>query len=130
MFVLRYRPNVHIADLSEDECTVHRAKNAKWRYWNLWWNSRRETDGELEIFCVPVLPNASYIEDGPGGRSWGLTRAGVGRWLISPSINVLVDEEKRQFVAGHVLTSSSIWHKTPLIIEVPEDESWARGEAP
>jgi hypothetical protein len=73
---LRYRSHVAIEDLAPGECTVHAARNsAAVRWWNLWFYVPRETDGELEAFVVPVIPNGSYTETGPGGRSWGLARA-------------------------------------------------------
>lgn len=131
MFELHYRSFVPVEDLLEDECSVHRASaGVGKRFWLLWWNSKRETDGVLEVFCVPIIPSGSYSENGPGGRSWGCNRAGVGRWMIGPSVNVLDDEGAHQVVAGHAPTSISLWHKTPLLTGVPEDEPWARGQQP
>ena len=97
MFELHYRPSAKVEDLGKDECTMHRASGGPGgRYWHLWLRVARETDGELEDFAVPVIVSGPYAENGPGGRSWGFDRAGVGRWLVSPSINVLNDDGARQ----------------------------------
>ncbi len=110
---------------------MHRASGGPGgRYWHLWLRVARETDGELEDFAVPVIVSGPYAENGPGGRSWGFDRAGVGRWLVSPSINVLDDDGARQIVAGHAPTARSLWHQNAIVTGVPEDEPWARGEAP
>ena len=131
MFTLHYRSHGLAEDLLENECTLRRTSGGPGgRHWRLWFNVKRETDSALEVFCVPVIVSGPYTEEGPGGRSWGLNRAGVGRWMVSPSINVLDDEGARQVVAGHAPTSTSLWHQTPLVTEVPEDEGWAKGEAP
>jgi|GEM_PF-1955320 len=125
---LHYRSHVLIDDLALDECTVHRAtdkKGATW--WNLWFHVARETDGEPEVFVVPVAPGGKYVENGPGGRTWGFTNMGHGVWEVSPSINVLNDEDARRAVAGVAPTGASLWHKTPTVVDVPDGEPWADG---
>lgn len=130
MYELHYRPMSLMADeLREDECLVHRAMREGARYWLFWWRTRRQTDGALELFCVPILPHEGYSEAGPGGRSWGVMRVGAGRWALSPSVNVLDDQGGRQTVAGFAPTACSLWHQTPIFTGVPEDEPWAKGEA-
>lgn len=121
---LKYRGHVNVEELQPGECTIHRAKDGPKVWWNLWWYVPRETDGQLEAFVVPVIPGGPYTEAGPGGRSWGLTRSGPGRWQIAPSINVLDDAGARRVVAGFAPTGRSLWHQTPAIVDVPEGESW------
>ncbi len=123
---LTYKPHALIEDLALGECTVHRASNASAaRWWLLWFYVARETDGQPETFCVPVAPNDSYSESGPGGRTWGLTNVGSNRWQVAPSINVLNNGES---VNGeHSLPS--LWHQTPQIVGVPDSENWATGAA-
>jgi hypothetical protein len=59
----------------------------------------------------------------PGGRTWGLTKTGNGTWQVSPSINVLND---RDAING-THNGPSLWHQTPSISGVPDDEVWAMG---
>lgn len=66
----------------------------------------RTTDGHGQTFRVPVNPNGPSLENGPLGRTWGLTRSAPGKWQISPSIDF-----------GN-------WHHTPEIVDVPEGEPW------
>jgi hypothetical protein len=135
MSVLTYKHHAQIEDLHVGECTIHRASGSgPARWWLLWFNVLRDNDGKPEIFCVPVNPNGPYLEQGPGGRTWGLTKPeasthehgdGQSNWQISPSINVLDD---RDAVAG-THEHPSIWHQTPEISNVPDDEAWI-GSAP
>lgn len=118
---LIYRSNALIEDLAENECTIHRASGScAERWWLLWFRAARDTDGELEDFCVPVNPNGGYMANGPGGKTWGLTKVGGGVWRIGPSINVLATRH------AEALTSDeeSVWHHTPLITNVPDHERW------
>jgi len=120
---LRYRGLVPVEDLAIGECTVHRAGNdsgAKW--WLLWFRVEREDGGGPIDVAVPINPNGSYVEDGPGGRTWGLTRAGVGTWQVSPSINVLADQ---LHPGPH--ESPSLWHQTPRVVGVSDGEPWIAG---
>ena len=126
-FVLMYRPDVFISDLRENECTIHRATTADRTasYWLLWFYVRRDTDGVLEDFAVPINPRGEYMETGPGGRTWGLTLVRDGTWQISPSINILNTGEGKRAVAGDHPTLPSLWHKTPSIERVPLlEERW------
>ncbi|HEY2509835.1 MAG TPA: hypothetical protein VGI39_03235 [Polyangiaceae bacterium] len=134
--VLRYRSKAMIEDLAVGECTLHRASGSgAARWWQLWIYALRDTDGQPEYFCVPVNPRGGYLEKGPGGKTWGLVCPGASfypvdpgtkNWVIGPSINVLGD---RDAVAG-AHAQASIWHHTPEIVGVPEDEPWANGAVP
>lgn len=54
---LTYKPGARIEDLGEGECTIRRCGNGTGARWlNLWFYVRRETDGVLEDFEVPVNP--------------------------------------------------------------------------
>ncbi len=132
--MLNYRPHGMIEDLAPFECTVHRASGSgpgKW--WQLWFNALRDTDGKPELFCVPIQVG-SYVENGPGGRTWGVScpqasaadiSTGTRNWMVSPSINVLND---RDAISGKH-AGPSLWHHTPEIVGVPVGESWATGSA-
>lgn len=119
---LTYRSNVMVEDLAPGECTVHRAadSNGK-RWWLLWFYVRRDDDAVLEDFAVAIEPGGVPREDGPGGRSWGLTDSGGGVWQIAPSINVLGGPSRR-VIQGPA--DGSIWHHTPSIVGVPAGERW------
>lgn len=124
---LLYRAKCTVDDLEIGQCTIHRATNAQAaRWWLLWFYANRETDGQPEWFGVPVSPGGVYTENGPGGRTWGLQRTGVGIWQVSPSINVLDDRD----AAAGPQKYRSIWHQTPALMGVPDDEPWAQGEPP
>lgn len=126
MTTLSYRSRVAIEDLQVNECTMHRALNTDGaRFWHLWFRVLRETDGQPDDFCVPMHPNGSYIEAGPGGKTWGLVHSGPGTWQVSPSINVLSTRELHP--GQHA--ESSLWHQTPVIIGVSDDEPWIVGAA-
>jgi hypothetical protein len=119
---LRYRSNVCVSDLKVGECTIHRAgtaDNARW--WLLWFCVARVTDGRPMDAAVPINPNGSYVEAGPGGKTWGLTKTAVGTWQIAPSINVL---GTRVVHPGTHPTEVSLWHETPTIVDVPDGETW------
>src|SRR5580692_2059995 len=98
-FTLRYRPGgVMIEELAVGECTIRQCSLGEKSWWNLWFNVARDTDGVPEVFEVPILPNASFNENGPGGRSWGFADQGGGVWQISPSINVTQSENGDKFI--------------------------------
>lgn len=124
--MLVYKPHARVEDLAVGDCTVHRAaKSPAERWWLLWFYVARETDGVPEDFCVPVNPGGPAIESGPGGRTWGLTKTAAGVWQVSPSINIQVSRVALMGPAG-----PSLWHQTPQIVGVPDDEPWATGRAP
>jgi len=121
MVFLRYRSHLDIEELVEGECTVHRASGSgPLSWWQLWFCVRRATDNALEIFSVPVAPRETYTEEGPGGRTWGLTQTGQTTWQVAPSINVLDDRD----AALGTHDQPSLWHETPTIVDVPESERW------
>ena len=123
MTELRYKGLVPVEDLAIGECTVHRAGNdsgAKW--WLLWFRVDREDGGGPFDVAVAINPSGGYVESGPGGRTWGLQRAGAGTWQVSPSINVLADQ-----VHPGPHASPSMWHQTPRVVDVPDGEPWIAG---
>jgi hypothetical protein len=136
MMMLLYKSHALIEDLAVGECTMHRASGSGCgRWWQLWFHVLRDSDGQPEVFCVPVNPGGSYIENGPGGKTWGLTvpvatpydiAPGTKNWQVSPSINV----ENTGNAHAESITLSSLWHQTPQIVGVPEDEPWANGVVP
>lgn len=128
MSSLLYRSHALIEDLVVGECTMHRASGSSAdRWWQLWFRVLRETDGQPADFCVPMNPGGSYQPNGPGGKTWGLMKCGSNTWQVSPSINV---ETSGDAFAGPRSTLPSLWHQTPQIVGVPDDEPWARGDAP
>ena len=129
---LLYQPRVSMGDLALGECTIRRARALDGKcWWNLWFYVARETDGIPERFAVPVNPNGSFTESGPGGRTWGLTRMAAGVWQVAPSIHVLDDAGRGAILAGQPRPpeSRSLWHQTPALVGVPEDEAWISGGA-
>lgn len=126
---LKYRPGgVAIEALELGECTIRPARSAGGEcWWNLWFYVPRDLDGVPETFVVPINIGGAYIEHGPGGRTWGFTCTVGGDsqiWQVSPSINVLSDDDARLIVAGHAPTGQSLWHQTPVIVGVPAGEIW------
>ena len=137
MSMLRYKSHALIEDLVVGECTMHRASGSgAGRWWQLWFRVLRDSDGQPATFCVPMNPGGSYVGKGPGGKTWGLTvpkatpydvAAGTKNWQVYPSIDVKANGEAHP---GNGSRDSSLWHKTPQIVGVPDDEPWARGDAP
>ena len=121
--VLKYRSFVMVEELAIDECTIHHATKGDAKFLNFWFYVNRDSDGQPEVFCVPVIPNGSYTENGLGGRSWGLTRSGDG-WQISPSIDVYTDADAKAVRAGQPRHEASLWHNTPRVVDVPDGEAW------
>jgi len=121
MTKLRYRSNACVSDLQVGECTIHRCGNSDGaRWWVLWFRETREDNGQPADFGVPINPNGTFDPSGPGGKTWGLTRAAPRSWQISPSINVLGSGESHPGVH----TAPSQWHQTPTIVGVPDNEAW------
>lgn len=120
MTMLIYKHHAEIEDLAVGECTMHRASgSAAACWWQLWFRVLRETDGQPQNFCVPMNPGGSYIENGPGGKTWGLTipvgsmypiAPGTKNWRVSPSINVLNTGDAHN---GPHPELPSLWHQTP-----------------
>lgn len=123
MTTLIYRANVHVDELELGECTMHRASNgsgsASW--WLLWFRVNREDTGKPADFAVPMNPGGAWIENGPGGKTWGFTRSSPSVWQVSPSINVLGSGELHP---GEHASLPSQWHQTPTVIGVPDGEHW------
>lgn len=121
---LAYRSSAPVEDLKPGECTVHRAADSHGgRWWMLWiYVYREDRAGELVDLAVPVAPNGGYNEGGPGGRTWGLSNVGGGRWQVSPSIDV---KASRKAVPGFAQDPErSMWHQTPALVGVPDGEVW------
>ena len=127
MSELLYRPRAHVDELDVGECTIHRAANDKGdRWWLLWFRVSRDDTGQPADFAVPVNPCGPFVENGPGGRTWGLTRLEHGAWQVSPSIDVQPD---RSVHPGNGPAPSQ-WHQTPVLVHVPDGEPWANGALP
>ena len=110
---------------------MHRGATASARWWLLWARVACETDGSPLNIAIPVIPGGVYTENGPGGRTWGLTKISAGIWAVLPSVNVLAgDGDGHAVVAGHAPTGRSLWHQTPDIVCVPADEPWTQGQPP
>ena len=127
MTELRYRSFVEVDELAVDECTIKTCIAGTTRFWHMWARVLRQADGQSLVFCVPIAPNASFVENGPGGKTWGLNRAGLNRWQIAPSINVL---ESGQVHPGLHPIERSIWHQSPALVGVPDLERWQLGGEP
>jgi hypothetical protein len=135
--ILNYKgAYLDVDTLGLGECTMHKSSDstAK-RWWLLWFRVTNEATGQPDTFCVPVNPNGLYIEQGPGGKTWGLTvpnatiyesLPGTKCWQISPSINVLNTGDAHP--GDH--PTPSLWHHTPAILNVPDSDAWASGAAP
>lgn len=127
-FTLQYAGyHIEPEDLKIGECTIRptRTLDGQATYYRLWFYVARNTDGAPEMFGVALIVNGSFTESGPGGRSWGFTRAsaGAGAWQISPSINVL-GVVSRETHAGEHPSLGSVWHHTPIVVDVPDGEPW------
>jgi len=120
---LKYRGyHVDIEALQLNECTVRGAGLADGtKYWMLWFCVNRDSDGAMDVFGVPINPNGSFVENGPGGKTWGLTNLGSGQWQVAPSINVLNTRDPHP--GEH--PAPSLWHQTPKVIGVPDGEPWS-----
>ncbi len=135
MTVLVYKSRATIGDLAVGECTVHPASgSAAAVWWLLWFRALRDDDGQPARFCVPIRLGMCDPA-GPGGKTWGVTcPAGSAHipaprtknWMVNPSINVTVGGDAH--FGAHPLRS--LWHQTPEILNVPEDEPWTTGAAP
>lgn len=125
MTKLRYKGfHAEPEDLALGECTVRPTAAADGKsYWRLWAYVTREDTGTPQMIGCPINPNGSYIADGPGGKTWGLTRSGAMTWQVAPSINVLTHGEVHP--GDH--PAPSMWHQTPAIVDVPDGEAWQRG---
>jgi hypothetical protein len=124
---LVYKEQARIEDLAPNTCTVHRAGTADGkRWWLLWlYVYRDDRLGELIDLAVPVNPNGTFVENGPGGRTWGLVNIGGGVWQISPSVNVIGQGDARILHPGEHPSAPSIWHQTPTMVGVPGTENWS-----
>lgn len=128
MTELRYRSFVEVDELEVGECTIKTCiASGSVRFWHMWGRVLRATDAKPQTFCVPIDPNGGYVENGPGGKTWGLKRSGLNRWQIDPSINVL---ESEQAHPGLHPTERSIWHQKPALVGVPDLERWQLGGEP
>lgn len=121
MTTLRYRGyHVDPGELAVDECTIRPAQGDHGMWWHLWARVIREDNGQPTNIGCPLNVNGSYTADGPGGKTWGLTRSGASTWQVSPSINVLAHGE----VHPGEHPAPSMWHQTPALVDVPDGEAW------
>ena len=125
MSALTYRPVLSLEDLALDECVIRSARDGTGHaWWQLWTRVRRADTGEPFYVAVPVNPTGPYVEVGPSGRrTWGLSHVSGSDWQVSPSIDVVGDKRPDG------TREPSLWHETPVIVEVPEGERWIT-EAP
>lgn len=125
MSTLRYRGyHIDIDELEVGECTIRSTRNEAGASWyTLWFRVLRDSDGQPDTFSVPFNPNGLYLENGPGGKTWGLTMSWPGAWQVAPSINVLNTRDPHP--GEH--PSPSLWHQTPMIVGVPSGgEPWMK----
>jgi hypothetical protein len=120
---LNYVSHARIEDLKPGECTIHRAGDGKGNRWWLlrFYDFREDQAGGLEDFAVPVNPNGNYA-NGPGGRTWGLTKVDTRTWAINPSISISTEKVLSTEFHSDCSPELTIWHKTPTLLNVPEDE--------
>lgn len=122
MTTLRYRSNVCVGALAIGECTVHRCGDSSGKtWWMLWFYVNRDDNGQPLDAGVPFNPNGVADPNGPGGKTWGLTRSGPNEWQVAPSINVLGSKAVHP---GEHDVEPSMWHQTPKIVDVPDGELW------
>lgn len=118
-----YKPFAEVDSLAVGEATIHRARSpgaAEW--WNLWFWVIDAVDGQPMPVAVPIIPDGSFTETGPGGRSWGLSAASDG-WRVTPSVNVLNDGAKTVHPGEH--TVASHWHDYVTLVGVPSGSAIA-----
>ena len=128
--VLNYLPDGDIEGLKLYWCTIREARDGDKVWWMLWFHVRRETDGSDVVFGVPVNPGGPFIENGPGGKTWGLAPTSDPlAWQISPSINVIQGETAHEVHPGDQPGKQSIWHQTPNLAGV-RDQPWMHGPPP
>ena len=121
-FELRYRPEVFPQGPepvipSPGECGVWRSRGDT--EWYFSFAFLRTTDGKPEHRSIPIVVGRDLA---PGERGWSLKKAAPGRWQIHPSISCLEyvkdkDEQPK---------SVEVWHETPVIVGVPDEEPWTR----
>jgi hypothetical protein len=108
-------------------CTVRRVHNVSGlSWWHLIAYVRRDDTGDPVFVEAPINIRGTYAENGVGGRTWGFTDMGGGRWQVSPSINVVVNKDNtgHEVIAGPHTHRVSIWHQTPTVVGVPTGEPW------
>ena len=121
---LTYHDNAALENLAPGECVIRWCTGSgAARRPTLWFYVARDSDGVLEDYGVPINPGGGYLENGPGGRTWGFTKVGPNTWQVSPSINI--EHDTRDAKPGPQPTASA-WHQTPTIVCVPDPEPWTR----
>lgn len=129
--VLEYVPGADPKELAPGQCTVRssgEAGSAK-RWWLLWLCVTRVDDGKPETRHLPVSPRQGPQPHDRGWGTWGLQpiEGAPHEWQISPSIAML-ERFKDEATGQHV--DKEIWHQTPKIVGVPDDEMWTQGGEP
>lgn len=107
---------VSLFKLEENQCTIF--KGNELFPWHLRFRYRSKLDGELHDAAVPIFPNADAPEGKPG---WGLKRVDNG-WQVSPSIAISTRRPDPNEPGKWI--DVELWHETPLIVDVGEDERW------
>jgi hypothetical protein len=124
---LRYHTSSsEVDDLEIGRCVVRWCGSGGRRWPMFWMRVLRETDGAPDTFAVPLNPGGPFLEQGPGGRTWGFAKTGDGVWQVSPSINVCVSRVPHP---GERPTEASLWHQTPRVVGVPEPPPWSTNPA-
>jgi hypothetical protein len=129
--VLEYVPGAEPEELAPGQCTVRSSgeHGTSRRWWLMWLCVERSDDGKPERRHLPVNPRGYATSCSPGWGTWGLqpVEGEPHAWQISPSIAMM--ERYKDGVTGEV-RDREIWHKTPKIVSVPDDEMWTRGGEP
>ena len=128
-YTLRYRSYVPVEDLAIGECTVRATgNNAGAAWWQLWFRVLREDNGQPIDVAVPINPNGSFVEAGPGGKTWGITRTDPvsTTWIVAPSVNVLHTADLHP--GDH--PEPSMWHQNVAVDGVSASDLWITGAPP
>jgi hypothetical protein len=127
-FTLRYAGyHVEPEDLKVNDCTIRTTTGENGAaYPRLWFYVLSDEGVALEMLGVPLAPNSTYSEGGPGGKTWGFTKTAAGVWQVAPSINVLQHPIHGVIIhpGEHPEIKTSSWHHTPVVVGVPEGEPW------
>jgi hypothetical protein len=118
---LAYRTLNSLEDLTVGCAAIRSAKKDGGVKWWMLWICVATRDSPTDFVAVPVDTLRPYHEDGPHGRTWGLSRAAEGVWVVSPSIDV-----KESAAAG----AASVWHENVRLVGVPLSEPWMGGPPP
>lgn len=112
----RYSAGVAPDVLSPGECAIGKSAPGGTVY--LAFCFTRVTDGKPETRRIPI-----HVGGTPDNDGWGFTLVVPGVWQVTPSIkcserlhNDPSDSAKYEDV--------EVWHETPQVVGVPDDEPW------